>query len=370
MSNDPYEVLGVPRNASQKEIKSAYRRLAFRYHPDQNPDDEESEEAFKRVSWAYDILSDPVQRRRYDRGGLDATAEGVRPGDFSLRRGMEAFSEFIEMFGALFSGRRPEEGPRPIEGEDLYATVDLTLEEVIRGVEKSVEVPSVRICSECRGTGAAHGAKMSTCPACEGRGESRSGLFGLMDVCERCHGTGQVPSKSCENCDGDGRIRGRRTVEIEIPAGVRSEQTLRRKGEGAPGWFGGEPGDLMVEVRQKPHPDFERRGNDVYADASVSFTKASLGGDKRIATLEGDVMMTIPAGTTSGDVFRLGGRGFPDVRSGERGDQYVRVVVETPVDLTDRQRDKARQRREAGGNPDVGERSIGERLRQLFSGSS
>ena len=362
---DPYDVLGVSRDADQSDIKSAYRRLALRYHPDQNPDDAASEERFKEVSWAYEILSDPVSRRRYDRGGLGATDGGLRPGDFSVRRGVEAFSEFLQMFGEFMSGPAETGGPRPIDGEDLYATVDVTLEQAMVGTETTIDAPEVRVCPDCRGTGAAEGAELSECPDCSGRGQVRRGLFGRLRRCDACRGTGEVATSDCARCGGDGRIRSQGRVGLEIPAGIRDGQTLRRRGEGGPGRFGGDPGDLMVEVRMIPHERFERRGNDVYTRASIPFTKASLGGKARIPTLEGDVNMTIPAGTTSGEVFRLRGRGFPDVRSGERGDQYVELAVGTPVDLTDRQRDRVRDRAERDDTAESG--GLGQRIRDLFS---
>lgn len=365
-NRDPYDVLGVSRDADQDDIKKAYRRLALRYHPDHNPDDEASEEAFKEVSWAYEILSDPDTRRRYDRGGLSATEGGIRPGDFSVEQGIQAFSEFIQIFGDFVAGGTAGEGPAPIDGDDLHATVDLSFDEAMSGTSKQLEVPEIRACPACRGSGAAEGADVTDCSECDGRGRTRRGLFGPLRPCDRCHGTGGVVSQVCARCGGDGRIRDRRTIDLEIPAGVRDGQTLRRRGEGGPGRSGGDPGDLLIEVRLRPHERFERRGDDVYTHASVPFTKASLGGEARVPTLEGDVWMTIPAGTTSGDVFRLGGRGFPDPRTGERGDQFVEITVGTPVDLTERQRDRARER---GGPDDEAESgSVGQRIRDFFSG--
>ncbi len=361
---DPYDVLGVSRDADQDDIKSAYRRLALRYHPDKNPDDERAEEAFREVSWAYEILSDPVRRRRFDRGGMQA-AEGPRPGEFSMRRGVQAFAEVLQTFGEFFTEDGRGEGPAPIEGEDLYATLDLSLEEAMTGASRRISAPAVRVCPACRGNGAAAGAEVEPCPDCEGRGQYRPGLFSMRERCETCHGSGDVASRACERCGGRGRVRQRREVTIEVPAGVADGQTLRRAGQGAPGRFGGESGDLRIEVRLKPHHAFERRGADVYTEASIPSTTASLGGEARVPTLESDVRMTIPAGTTSGDVFRLEGRGFPAVRGHGRGDQYVEVAVETPVDLTDRQRERVRQRDEADASG--GESGVGESIRELFT---
>ncbi|MFB6351489.1 MAG: DnaJ domain-containing protein [Bradymonadaceae bacterium] len=267
-NRDPYDVLGVSRDADQSDIKAAYRRLALRYHPDHNPGDEASEEAFKEVSWAYEILSDPKTRRRYDRGGLGATDGGISPGDFSVQQGVEAFSEFIQIFGDFMSGGTEGTGPEPIDGEDLHATVDLSLEEAMEGMERTLEVPVIRACPDCRGSGAAGDAEVTECPECEGRGQVRGGLFGPLGACDRCHGTGEIASEPCRTCRGDGRIREQRSIDLEVPAGIRDGQTLRRRGEGGPGRFGGDPGDLLIEVRLRPHERFERRDNDVYTTSA------------------------------------------------------------------------------------------------------
>jgi molecular chaperone DnaJ len=365
---DPYETLDVSRDADQDTIKSAYRRLALEYHPDKNPDDESAEEAFQQVCWAYEILSDPVRRRRYDRGGLGAT-DGPQPGEFSLRQGVEAFAKLFDQFGELFADATSEAGPGAVDGQDLYATLDLTLEEAMSGGAKEVTVPEVKTCPACRGCGAAPGADIRECPDCEGRGQQRPGLFSMLECCKNCHGSGDIASEDCPRCEGSGRVRGQHLIEIDVPAGVRDGQTLRRAGGGAPGRGGGKDGDLKIDVRLQPHPSFDRRGNDVHAERAIPSTKASLGGDARVPTLEGDVRMTIPAGTTSGDVFRLQGRGFPDVRTGVRGDQFVEVVVETPIDMTERQRDRAR-RNATEDDESSRAREFGEKILDLFSGSA
>jgi len=362
-SDDPYQILGVSRDASASEIKRAYRQLALEYHPDHNPGDEEAARTFRRVSWAYELLSDPRKRRRYDRGGLGGLERGRAGGDFSVRRGLAAFREIVEMFGSVFRG---EGRRRPIPGEDFEASLSLDLEDVLQGATVELEVPAQRSCARCGGDGAAEGSEGERCSACDGRGQVRAGLMGLLEECDRCGGTGTIPGEACGVCGGSGRERYRREVQLEVPAGVRHGQTLRRAGEGAPGRFGGTAGDLLVDVEVELPPELERSGRDLHREVSVPFTKASLGGRVRVPTVDGDVWMQVPSGTASGERFRLRGRGLPGVGSEGRGDQLVTVRVETPVDLTERQRERIEERDERGERES---RSIGRRIRDFLTGT-
>lgn len=363
-TDDPYDILGVERDASASEIKRAYRRLAMRHHPDRNPDGEGSAEAFKRISWAYQLLSDPERRRRYDRRGLSGLERPISPGDFNLERAMEAFTDALELFASLFSGPS-QTRPPAVRGDDLEATVSVSFADVLEGPRRTIEAPGVRCCRACQGSGAAEGATAEPCSRCDGDGTVRPSFFGRRTRCERCGGRGEIPSEACRKCGGSGRESFVREVGIEIPRGVREGEILRRSGDGAPGRFGGSAGDLLVEVSVEPHEEFERDRDDVRSSTAISHTTAALGGTVRLPTLEGDVVLTIPAGTSAGDTFRLGGLGFPNPRTDRRGDHYVDVSIKTPVDLTERQRERVEMRRSK--SPDAGP-SIGDRIRSFLPG--
>ena len=340
MSDDLYELLGVPRDASQAEIKEAYRQRAMACHPDRNPDDPEAEEIFKRISRAYDVLSDPQRRRQYDRGTLNRS---LVQGDASLERGLEMFAGVIDMIGAFVTGVDGRES-EVRAGRSIRTTLTLTYREAIEGGRHTVEYMARDTCPACRGRGIPPEVEARTCERCEGRGRLslEESLWNAFRVCPECDGDGEMSAETCEQCGGEGRTERQHVQAIDVPAGVVDEQTLRRRGEGEPGTQGGPAGDLVVEVELEDHPDFERRGRDVYSDVSVSFTRAALGGRQTVSTLEGEVVVEIPPGVAEGDTLRLRGRGFPDIEGGSRGHQYLCRAVEAPAPSPPDQGDESR----------------------------
>ncbi len=340
MTRDYYEVLGVPRNASQEEIKRAFRRLARQYHPDVNKSPD-AEERFKEINEAYAVLSDPEKRAAYDRfGHAGVNGMGGMP-DFTA---MDFADLFEELFGFGF-GRRGPRRPAPRRGRDIHLKVTLTFEEAAFGVEKTVEVTRQEICSVCGGTGAAPGTQPVRCSTCGGTGrvrQTRQTFFGTLvqeTVCPTCGGTGETVTTPCPECRGRGRVR--RTVRrvVPIPAGVDTGTQIRLAGEGDAGEHGGPPGDLYLEVKVKPHPYFRRKGDDVILQISVNMAQAALGAEVQVPTLDGEATLSIPPGTQPGQVFRLPGKGIPHLRRNGRGDQIVVVDVEIPTRLNARQRE-------------------------------
>lgn len=329
MRRDPYEVLGVARDASAEEIKRAYRRLAHRYHPDRNPGDRDSEERFKEVQAAYEILSDPERRARYDRFGSDDPSASAGAG----------FEDLGAVFEDLFAGIFGRAGPAGSRGEDLELEIEIDLEEAVSGAGREIPIRSREPCPSCQGTGAENG-QLDTCPTCGGFGRVRvaGGVFSIQQTCPHCRGRGRVPRRACGECGGSGRILGVRRIQVEIPAGIEDGDRLRLRGQGEPGRDGSRRGDLHLRVRIRPHPVFQRDGADLYCEVPVPFTTVALGGQLRIPTLDGEATLEIPAGTQTGQLFRLRGLGARTLRSG-RGDLICRVVVETPVGLDARQRE-------------------------------
>jgi molecular chaperone DnaJ len=329
---DFYEVLGVAREADAATLKRAYRELALKYHPDQNPDNPEAETRFKEVSEAYTVLSDPEKRARYDRRGF----EGVG-GDAGFGVDLGAFTElFDSLFGDLF-GKRKAKSP----GRDLRYTLELSFEEAALGVKKPIKFPSRTDCGDCGGTGANGGAAgLKTCSACQGRGEIKvqQGFFSLSKKCVTCNGEGKTIADPCTTCKGAGTVEVEREFEVSIPPGTEDGSTRRVAGQGEPGRRGGPAGDLNVIVRVKPHPFFRKEGDVVVCEVPVSVTQAALGAVIQVPTLDGKVEMRVPQGTQSGAVFRLRGKGAGG-KPGGRGDAHVRLVVETPSNLTPKQRD-------------------------------
>ncbi len=327
---DYYSVLGVRRDVDQATLKRAYRELALKYHPDQNPDNPDAEAQFKEVSEAYTVLSDPEKRARYDRRGFD----GVDGGTYGVDVGV--FTDlFSSLFGDLFGKRKQK-----TVGRDLRYTLELSFEEAALGVKKVIHFPSGADCADCGGTGGRGGAAgLKACPACNGRGEIKvqQGFFTLSKKCATCRGEGKIVDEPCETCHGSGVVDKEREYEVAIPAGTEDGSTRRVAGQGEPGRRGGASGDLHVIVRVKPHALLRREGDLVVVDVPVSAAMAALGGVVQVPTLDGPVEMRVPAGTQPGTLFRLRGKGA-GTPSGARGDEHVRVTVETPTQLSEKQR--------------------------------
>ncbi len=340
---DFYEILGVAKNSSEEDIKKAYRKLAMKYHPDRNPDSKESEEKFKEVKEAYEMLTNPEKREAYDRYGH----AGVDPnmgGGGGFGGGAGGFADsFGDIFGDIFGGggRGRQSGPQVYRGADLRYNLEITLEQAAHGFDTTIRVPSWDKCDTCHGTGAKPGTSPTTCTTCAGHGQVRmqQGFFSIQQTCPKCHGSGKVITDPCAPCGGQGRIKRNKTLEVKIPVGIDNGMRIRSSGNGEPGTNGGPPGDLYVEIHIKPHAVFQREGDDLHCEMPISFVKATLGGDIEVPTLSGKVSFTIPEGTQSGKTFRLKAKGIKGVRSGYAGDLFCHVAVETPVKLTDKQKD-------------------------------
>jgi molecular chaperone DnaJ len=345
---DYYEVLGVSKSASADEIKRAYRRMALKYHPDKNPNDKDAEAKFKECAEAYEVLSDPEKRQRYDQFGYEGL-RGAGMHDFSRMNVEDIFSMFgfEDLFGSIFGGRSRRSGRRagPTRGYDLETTVELTLNDIATGTEKTIEFARQDICSECDGNGYPRGTAPGRCPGCGGSGQIArgGGFFQMVSTCPQCRGSGQIITNLCKKCKGTGRVPKKRIVNIKIPAGVHEGQGVRVANEGEPGRNGGPRGDLYCYVRTKPHEFLERDGNNVIAVVPISFTQAALGAAIDVPSLDGKKQLNIPAGTQYGSVFRIKGQGLPDVRTRRTGDELVQVVIETPARLNARQEELLRE---------------------------
>ena len=333
---DYYELLGVGRSASEDEIKKAYRKLALQFHPDRNPGDKQAEEKFKEVSEAYSVLSDSQKRSQYDQFGHAAFGEGGPGGGFDFSGGFE--DVFSDIFGEFFGGGG---GRRRGRGQDLRYSLALKFEEAVAGVEKKIKIPRHGTCETCRGNGAKPGTTPQTCPTCRGRGQVsfQQGFFSVSRTCNQCQGQGTIIKEPCLNCSGAGRVRNMHTLSVKIPAGVDNGSRLKLRGEGEAGAAGGSPGDLYVVVQVESHPIFMRDNLEIVCDVPISFVQAALGAEIDVPTLDGKVKMKIPAGTQSGKVFRMKGKGIKDVHGIHQGDQHVRVTVETPTRLTTKQKE-------------------------------
>ena len=344
---DYYEVLGVEKNASETELKKAYRKLAMKYHPDQNPGDKEAEEKFKEVNEAYEILSDPDKKARYDQfgfAGVDpnyGAGAGYGGGGFGFD-GFDLGSIFGDFFGGGGGAQRRN---GPARGQNLSAELEITFEEAAFGCEKEITFGRIEPCSTCSGSGCKSGTQPETCSRCGGRGTIRTqqNFMGMAmqseSPCPTCGGKGKLIKEPCTVCKGKGRVRRNKTLKVQVPAGIDHGQSFRLRGEGNSGANGGPAGDLLVTVSIKPHALFERDGANVLCEMPITFTQAALGAEIEVPTLDGKVRYTVPEGTQTGTTFRLKGKGIPYVGYKNRGDQYVTVVVETPTRLNKKQKD-------------------------------
>lgn len=336
---DYYEVLGVNRDASDEEIRKAYRKLAMKYHPDRNPDNPKTEERFKEAKEAYEILSDSGKRGAFDQFGH----AGVEAAAGAAGQGFGGFADaFGDIFGDIFGGGRRTHVYR---GADLRYNLDISLEEAARGTDTRIRIPAMEVCETCRGNGAKPGTSPTTCATCGGHGQVRmqQGFFSIQQTCPKCHGGGKVVLDPCPTCHGAGRLKQHKTLSVKIPLGVDEGDRIRLSAEGEAGVNGGPPGDLYVVIHIKPHPVFTRDHDDLHCEMPVSFTAAALGGEIEIPTLDGHAKIKVPAETQSGKVFRLRGKGMQGVRSRANGDLLCHVVVETPVRLTERQKELLRE---------------------------
>lgn len=352
---DFYEVLGVSRSADAKELKSAYRKLAMKYHPDRNPDDAEAEKKFKEINEAYGVLKDDQQRAAYDNYGHAAfenggpgAGGGFGGGGFS---GGGFADIFEEMFGGFGGGGRSAGGTQ--RGGDLRYNMEISLEDAYTGKEAEIRIPSAVSCDVCDGSGAEKGSSPVTCGTCKGNGRVRmqQGFFTVERTCHTCQGVGKVIEKPCGNCHGSGRVEKEKTLQVNIPAGVEEGNRIRLAGEGEMGARGGTPGDLYIFLSIEPHRIFQREGADIYCRVPISMTQAALGGSVEVPTIDGGrAKVSIPDGTQSRQQFRLRSKGMSVLRSSSRGDMYVEVTVETPVNLTKRQKELLREFEEESGD--------------------
>ncbi|WP_417760422.1 molecular chaperone DnaJ [Shewanella sp.] len=339
---DYYEVLGVGRDASERDIKKAYKRLAMKFHPDRNPGDKEAEAKFKEVKEAYEILTDEQKKAAYDQYGHSAFEQGGMGGGGFGGGGADFSDIFGDVFGDIFGGGRRGGGQRQAaRGSDLRYNLELSLEEAVRGVSRELRIPTLATCDVCSGSGAKKGTSATTCGTCHGAGQvqMRQGFFAVQQTCPTCHGRGKIIKDPCNKCHGDGRVEKSKTLNVKIPAGVDTGDRIRLAGEGEAGEFGAPAGDLYVQVTVREHPIFVRDGNNLYCEVPISFAKAALGGEIEVPTLDGKVNLKIPAETQTGRMFRLRGKGVKSVRSSAIGDLLCKVVLETPVNLSDKQKE-------------------------------
>jgi len=366
---DYYEVLGLSKGAGDSEIKKAFRKLAKENHPDVNPDNQAAEARFKEINEAYEVLSDADKKAKYDQfghAGVDPNFGGHHGGGGGFHGGFHGGMDFdlgdifSSFFGGGFGGGTSTNPNAPRKGQDIHVEMKVSFEEAAFGCEKEVNVPTITDCGTCHGSGAAPGTTPETCPQCKGTGAvqtQRRTAFGVMNTtgpCPQCNGTGKIIKKPCETCKGKGKVRKNQKVSVKIPKGIDNGQTVSVRGKGNAGLNGGPAGDLLITVRVRPHPRFEREGYHVHSRIQVSVVQAILGDELEVETLDGKVKYTIPEGTQSGTVFRLKGKGIPHLRGSGRGDQYVAVAVDIPGGLNTEQRELLEKFGESMGQPAAG----------------
>ena len=374
---DYYEVLGVPKNASEDEIKKAYRKLAMKYHPDRNQGDaaKAAEEKFKEAKEAYEMLSDAQKRAAYDQYGHAGVDPNLRGGMGGAEGFGGGFAEaFGDIFGDMFGGQRggTRGGRQVYRGSDLSYAMEITLEEAANGKDAQIRIPSWDNCDTCHGSGAKPGTQAKPCGTCHGAGvvQMRQGFFSVQQTCPTCRGAGKIIPEPCPTCHGQGKVKRQKTLEVKIPAGIDDGMRIRSTGNGEPGTNGGPPGDLYIEIRTKKHDIFERDGDDLHCEVPVSFITAALGGEIEVPTLAGKAAIDIPEGTQAGKQFRLRGKGIKGIRASYPGDLYCHIVVETPVKLTEYQRKLLRDLEESlkkgGAKHSPSTESWTERLKRSF----
>jgi molecular chaperone DnaJ len=341
---DYYEVLGVSRNASEAELKKAYRRAAQKHHPDRNPGDKQAEESFKECKEAWEVLSDSQKRAAYDQFGHAGVNPSMGAGAGGAGFGGGFNDIFGDVFGDIFGGGRSS-GQRVYRGSDLRYNLELSLEDAVAGTEVKIRIPTQVSCPECGGSGARKGSSPTQCTTCGGRGQVRmqQGFFSVQQTCPHCRGSGSIITDPCHTCHGKGRISEHKTLSVKVPAGVDTGDRIRLAGEGEAGESGGPPGDLYVQIQVKEHPIFVRDENNLFCEVPISFSTAALGGELEVPTLNGRVNLKIPSETQTGRMFRMRGKGVKPVRGGAIGDLICKVKVETPVNLTRKQKDLLRE---------------------------
>ena len=372
---DFYEILGVPKNASDDEIKKSYRKLAMKYHPDRNQGDASAEVKFKEAKEAYEMLSDAEKRAAYDQyghAGVDPNMRGAAGAG-----GFGGFGEsFGDIFGDIFGQARRQQsggGRQVFRGNDLSYAMEVTLEEAAAGKKTEIRIPSYDECDTCHGSGAKPGTSPKTCGTCQGQGvvQMRQGFFSVQQTCPHCRGSGKIISDPCSPCHGQGKIKRQKTLEISIPAGIDDGMRIRSTGNGEPGTNGGPPGDLYIEIRLKKHEVFQRDGDDLHCAVPISFTTAALGGEVSVPTLNGEAAIDLPEGTQTGKQFRLRGKGIKGVRASFPGDLYCHITVETPVKLSEHQRKLLKELDESlkkgGAKHSPTEAGWADKLKNLFS---
>jgi molecular chaperone DnaJ len=382
---DYYEILGVSKSSSQDEIKKAYRKVAMQFHPDRNPGNKEAEEKFKEAAEAYEVLSDPDKRAQYDRfghAGMGSRGGGYGGGHMNMEDIFSNFGDIFgeDIFGSFFGGGRSQGGggrrSRGTRGSNLRVKIKLNYEEIAKGANKKIKVKKHVTCTTCDGLGAKDRNSFQTCTTCQGSGQVRKvtqtflGQMQTVTTCPTCNGEGQVITNKCTTCKGEGRQYGEETVNIDIPAGVMEGMQLSMSGKGNAGERGGSPGDLLILIEEEPHPELQRDGLNVAYDLHISFPDAAFGVSLEVPTIDGKAKIKVPAGTQSGKIFRLKGKGFPSVNSYEKGDQLIHVNVWTPQALTSEEKSMLEKMQESGNfkpNPEKSEKGFFEKVKDIFS---